>query len=55
VTLVDLAAKYKVTDKATLAVNLNNLTDETYVSNCGSFGCYYGTGRSVMGTLTVRW
>jgi iron complex outermembrane recepter protein len=55
VTLVDLAAKYKVTDKATLAVNLNNLTDETYVANCGSFGCYYGAGRSVMGTLTVRW
>jgi len=55
VALVDLAAKYKVTDKATLAVNLNNLTDETYVANCGSFGCYYGAGRSVMGTLTVRW
>ncbi|THV12502.1 TonB-dependent siderophore receptor [Rhizobium rhizophilum] len=55
VTLVDLAAKYAVTDKATLAVNLNNLTDETYVANCGSFGCYYGAGRSVMGTLTVRW
>jgi iron complex outermembrane receptor protein len=55
VALVDLAARYKVTDKATLAVNLNNLTDETYVANCGSFGCYYGSGRSVMGTLTVRW
>jgi iron complex outermembrane receptor protein len=55
VALVDLAAKYKVTEKATLAVNLNNLTDETYVANCGSFGCYYGSGRSVMGTLTVRW
>ncbi|MGF0540005.1 TonB-dependent siderophore receptor [Agrobacterium sp. ES01] len=55
VTLVDLAARYKVTEKATLAVNLNNLTDETYVANCGSFGCYYGSGRSVMGTLTVRW
>lgn len=55
VTLVDLAAKYKVTEKATLAVNVNNLTDETYVANCGSFGCYYGSGRSVMGTLTVRW
>ncbi|QEE43529.1 TonB-dependent siderophore receptor (plasmid) [Rhizobium sp. WL3] len=55
VALVDLAAKYKVTEKATLAVNLNNLTDETYVANCGSFGCYYGAGRSVMGTLTVRW
>lgn len=55
VTLVDLAAKYKVTEKATLAVNVNNLTDETFVANCGSFGCYYGSGRSVMGTLTVRW
>lgn len=55
VTLVDLAATYKVTDKATLAVNLNNVTDETYVSTCGSFGCYYGSGRTVMGSLTVRW
>lgn len=55
VALVDLAATYKVTDKATLAVNLNNVTDETYVSTCGSFGCYYGSGRTVMGSLTVRW
>ncbi len=55
VTLVDLAAKYKVTDKATLSVNLNNLTDETYVANCGSFGCYYGEGRSVAAKVAYTW
>lgn len=55
VTLVDLAARYEVTEKATLSLNVNNVTDENYVANCGSFGCYYGSGRTVMGSLTVRW
>ncbi|MBA4799220.1 MAG: TonB-dependent siderophore receptor [Rhizobiales bacterium] len=55
VILVDVSAKYRLTEKATLAVNLNNVTDETYVSTCGFSSCYYGSGRSVMGTLTVRW
>ena len=32
-----------------------NLADKEYVSNCGSFGCYYGDGRTVMGRVSVSW
>ncbi|MCO5785060.1 TonB-dependent siderophore receptor [Pseudomonas sp. G11-1] len=36
-----------------LRVNLNNLTDETYVAACNSLSqCYYGDERNVMATLT---
>lgn len=36
-----------------LRVNLNNLTDETYVAACNSLTqCYYGDERNVMATLT---
>jgi iron complex outermembrane recepter protein len=55
VTVVDLGAKYQITENATLSLNVSNLTDEAYVASCGSFGCYYGSGRSVMGKLTVKW
>lgn len=55
VTVLDLAAKYDFNKNAALSLNVNNLTDVAYVSNCGSFGCYYGAGRSVMGRLTFKW
>ncbi|WP_193073921.1 TonB-dependent siderophore receptor [Pseudomonas sp. FME51] len=36
-----------------LRVNLNNLTDETYVAACNSLNqCYYGDERNLMATLT---
>ncbi|MCS0494540.1 TonB-dependent siderophore receptor [Ancylobacter sp. MQZ15Z-1] len=53
-TLLDAAIHYeKGPFKAQL--NVNNLTDETYVSGCGYFGCYYGDGRTIIGTLSYRW
>ncbi|SDR83370.1 iron complex outermembrane recepter protein [Halopseudomonas litoralis] len=36
-----------------LRVNLNNLTDESYVAACNSLSqCYYGDERNIMATLT---
>ncbi len=55
VTLVDLQASYALTDDLGLSVNVSNLLDEAYVANCGSFGCYYGDGRSVQARLTWKW
>lgn len=55
VVLVDLVAEYELTDNMHLAVNVTNLTDEVYVANCGSFGCYYGDGRTVQARLSYKW
>ncbi|QDL91468.1 TonB-dependent siderophore receptor [Paroceanicella profunda] len=54
VTLFDLGVTYDLGD-VLASVTVRNLTDETYVSNCGSFGCYYGDGRTVMARLTYKW
>ncbi|WP_118132882.1 TonB-dependent siderophore receptor [Oceanicella sp. SM1341] len=54
VTLLDLGVSWDL-GSAVASVTVRNLTDETYVSNCGSFGCYYGDGRTVMAKLTYKW
>lgn len=54
VTLVDLAATY-TRGNVEASVNLNNLTDEVYLANCGAFGCYYGEGRSVSAKVAYTW
>lgn len=54
VTLVDLAATY-TRGNIEASVNLNNVTDEVYLANCGSFGCYYGEGRSVAAKVAYTW
>lgn len=38
--------------KASLAVQ--NLADKRYAASC-NFGCFYGDGRTVMGSLTYKW
>ncbi|KYO56001.1 TonB-dependent siderophore receptor [Tistrella mobilis] len=39
-----------------LAVNASNLFDETYVSGCEvDRQCYWGQGRTVLGTLKYKW
>ncbi|MCA0994927.1 TonB-dependent receptor [Alloyangia pacifica] len=55
VTLLDLQAAYAITEDMQVSVNVSNLTDEAYVANCGSFGCYYGDGRTVQARLTYKW
>ena len=38
------------------SLNIQNLFDKTYLSNCNySFGCYYGKARTVMAGVTYRW
>lgn len=38
------------------SINATNLFDKRYVSACASANqCFYGLGRSVVGTLTFRW
>ncbi len=54
VTLFDAALTYKKNGyKASL--NIQNIADEKYVASCGSFGCYYGDGRTIMGKLSYSW
>ncbi|WP_426130839.1 hypothetical protein [Pseudomonas sp. DWP1b1] len=37
-------------------VNVQNLTNKTYVSQCASdLDCYYGEGRTVVSSLTYDW
>lgn len=54
VTLVDLGANYTRGDIET-SLNITNLGDEVYLANCGSFGCYYGEGRTVTAKVTYKW
>ncbi|MEI4473425.1 TonB-dependent siderophore receptor [Frigidibacter sp. MR17.24] len=54
VTLVDLGARYE-RGAYSASLNLSNLTDEVYVANCGTFGCFYGEGRTVTARVTYKW
>ncbi|MCW0456110.1 TonB-dependent siderophore receptor [Xanthomonas sacchari] len=43
-------------DRWSLALNVHNLADRTYLSNCDAYGnCYYGEQRRVTATATYRW
>ena len=54
-TLFDAAVHYQWGDNYKASLNINNIADEKYVSSCGSFGCYYGDGRTIIGRLTYQW
>lgn len=61
-TLVDAALRYDFAAAwpglagLSLAVNVSNLTDESYVRTCGArFACQYGAERTVIATLGYRW
>lgn len=53
VTLVDVGASY-TRGNLEGSLNVSNIGDEVYVATCGSFGCYYGEGRTVTAKLTTR-
>ncbi|MFC7286674.1 TonB-dependent siderophore receptor [Herminiimonas glaciei] len=38
-----------------LALNMRNLTNKTFISNCSSGSCRYGDMRKVIATATYRW
>ncbi|WP_345840276.1 MULTISPECIES: TonB-dependent siderophore receptor [unclassified Halomonas] len=52
-TLWDAKVSYDITPQWTAQVNVNNLTDEEYVSGC-EYWCYYGEERSVVGSIKYR-
>ncbi|MDH6593500.1 iron complex outermembrane receptor protein [Variovorax sp. TBS-050B] len=53
-TLIDAMIGYDI-DRWTLALNLRNLTNKTYIANCAYAYCYYGTQRTAVATATYRW
>lgn len=53
VTLFDAAIRYEK-EQFTAALNVANIADERYASSC-NFGCFYGEGRSVIGSLGYKW
>lgn len=56
--LVDLLARYKLTDRAIASINITNLLDKSYYRNLqfsfGGAGGYYGEPRRVMGSIRVN-
>lgn len=54
-TLVDAFLRYDI-GSYRLQVNAFNLGDKKYVAGCNSTSqCYYGQGRSIVATTSVRW
>lgn len=53
-TLVDAMIGYDF-ERWSLALNLRNLTNKTYVSNCAYSFCYLGDQRTAVATATYRW
>lgn len=54
VTLFDAMVGYDI-DRWSLALNLRNLTNKTYIANCSYGNCYYGYPRTAVATATYRW
>lgn len=52
-TLVDAMVSYD-TKNWRYSLNATNLTDEDYVSSC-TYACFYGEGRTIIGTATYKW
>lgn len=55
VALLDLGASYEWDSGLNLQVNVNNLTDEAYISAIGFTSSYIGDGRNVQASLTYKW
>lgn len=54
VTLVDLMARYQMTDDVSLQLNVENLFDEKYIDTVNFSQVYYGKPLTVSGKLTYR-
>ncbi|HVR53536.1 MAG TPA: TonB-dependent siderophore receptor [Pseudorhodoferax sp.] len=52
-TLFDAMVSY-ATGPWRFALNVNNLTDKTYIGNC-TYGCFYGEPRRAIASATYRW
>lgn len=55
VTLADASIGYQI-GSYRLTLNASNIFNKEYVASCtGAFYCYYGTGRTVIGSVAYRW
>lgn len=61
-TLYDAMARYELGSLASqlkgaaVQLNVNNLTDKHYVASCGGdAACFYGSGRTVVATVSYSW
>ncbi|WP_350312504.1 TonB-dependent siderophore receptor [Dickeya fangzhongdai] len=61
-TLYDAMARYELGSLASqlkgaaVQLNVNNLTDKRYVASCGGdAACFYGSGRTVVATVSYSW
>ncbi|AUQ26160.1 TonB-dependent siderophore receptor [Dickeya zeae] len=61
-TLYDAMARYELGSLSsqlkgtTVQLNVNNLTDKRYVASCGGdTACFYGSGRTVVATVSYSW
>ncbi|MEQ5837054.1 TonB-dependent siderophore receptor [Marinobacter sp. NFXS9] len=55
-TLVDAALGYAFTENWHARVNVKNLFDREYVAQCNNAGrCYWGSERTVLGTVSYNW
>jgi outer membrane receptor for ferric coprogen and ferric-rhodotorulic acid len=55
VALVDLLARYDLTDHVSLSANLRNVTNAKYLTSLTFDQGYYGAPRSILGTISVRY
>ncbi|MGP4846119.1 TonB-dependent siderophore receptor [Marinobacter sp. 1Y8] len=56
VTLFDFAIGYAMNENWRVQGNVQNLFDKQYVAECNNAGrCYWGSERTVQGTLTYNW
>lgn len=53
-TLIDVFARYQLNDYVTLGLNLNNITDETYLTSFEYSQAYYAEPRNVSGSIMVK-
>ncbi|MDB6454977.1 TonB-dependent siderophore receptor [Falsirhodobacter sp. 20TX0035] len=53
-TLLDASVSYE-REAFEARLTVQNLTDEEYLANCGTFGCTYGAGRTVVADIAYKW
>ncbi len=52
-TLFDAVVSYEL-EGVKAQLNVKNIADKRYVGSCWDT-CYYGSGRTFVGTITYRW
>lgn len=56
VTLFDAVIHADIGPRWRLQLNASNLLDKVYVAGCNSsVQCYYGNGRTIIGSISTRW